>query len=78
MVHVWIRNIAWSRVDQEVILEVEMDSYLTTNDFQRELRSVERKERSGLTIQFCTKYRGLEISWAMFDEIYKTYYTWKR
>ena len=77
MVHVWIRNRVWDRTKKSFILEVETDTYLTTNDFQRELRKVNRKSRTGNTVQFCITYRGLEISWDMFDQIYKDYYTWK-
>ena len=76
MVHVKVRNTAWDQ-EERMLLQVGIDAYLTTNDFQRELRTVKRRSGEEATTSFCTRSKGLEISWKMFDEIYKKYYTWQ-
>lgn len=73
MVQVWIRNRVWDIQKEEFALEVEIGTEMTTFNFKRELEKVNRRSRSGVTTDFAIKYRGLEITWNMFDRIYSKY-----
>lgn len=72
MVHIHTENDAYLS-DKDEHCFAELDAYLTTRDFQRELRWVNQKSREGSTVQFSMTAKGLEITWKMFNEIYKTY-----
>lgn len=73
MVQVWIRNRVWDTQKEEFTLEVEIGTEMTTFNFKRELEKVNRRSRSGVTTDFAIQYRGLEITWNMFDRIYSKY-----
>ena len=73
MVQVYIQNKTWDKEQRTFILNVEINYQMTTYDFYRALEKTRRQPRISKTTQFLIAYRGLEVSWKMFDEIYEKY-----